>query len=60
MKKVVLAAALSALAPTAFAGNPSDPIIEPPLIVEHTTGTSCSGILLPLVLLALVAAAVAD
>ncbi|TNF64171.1 MAG: hypothetical protein EP307_03480 [Rhodobacteraceae bacterium] len=59
MKKLVLAAALSAAASTAFAGNLSEPTVEAPVIVEEATGSS-QGILLPLLLLLLVAAAVAS
>ena len=59
MKKIVLAAALTAFASTAFAGAVSEPVIEPVVIVEETSSSS-NGILLPLILLALVAAAVAD
>ena len=59
MKKLVLAAALTAAASTAFAGNLSEPVVEAPVIVEEATGTS-QGIILPLVLLVLVAAAVAS
>lgn len=58
MKKLVLAAALAAAASTATAGNLAEPVIEAPVIVEQTQGTS-AGIILPLVLLVLVAAAVA-
>lgn len=59
MKKLVLAAALTTLASTAFAGSLADPIIEAPVIVEAATGSS-TGILLPLFLLVVVAAAVAS
>ena len=59
MKKLVLDAALSAAASTAFACSLAEPIVEAPVIVEETTGSS-SGILVPLILLALVAAAVAS
>jgi hypothetical protein len=59
MKKLVLAAALSAAASTAYAGSLADPIIEAPVIVEEATGSS-AGVLVPLLLLALVAAAVAS
>ena len=59
MKKFVLAAALTAAASTAFAGAPADPIIEAPVIVEEA-GSSSGGVVLPLILLALVAAALAD
>jgi len=58
MKKLVLAAALTGAASTAFAGNLSEPVVEAPVIIEETTGSS-SGIMLPLLLLVLVAAAVA-
>ena len=59
MKKLVLAAALTAAASNAFAGSMADPIIEAPVIVEEASGSS-GGIVLPLILLALVAAAVAS
>jgi hypothetical protein len=58
MKKLVLAAALTAAATTAFAGSYSEAVIEAPVIVEEAS-TSSTGMLLPLFLLALVAAAVA-
>ena len=56
MKKLVLAAAFTAAASTAFAGSLEEPIVEAPVIVEETQGSS-AGILLPLVLLVIVAAA---
>jgi len=59
MKKLVLAAAFTAAASTAFAGAPADPIIEAPVIVEEAASSS-GGIILPLLLLIIVAAAVAD
>ena len=59
MKKLVLAAALTAAASTAFAGSVADPIIEAPVVVEEAAGTS-SGVLVPLILLAVLLAAVAD
>jgi hypothetical protein len=59
MKKLVLAAALTASATAAFAGGKSEPVIEAPVIVEEVTGSS-SGIVVPLVLLAILAVAVAD
>jgi hypothetical protein len=62
MKKLVLAAALSAAATTGYAGSMADakmePMIEAPVIVEEATSSS-AGILVPLLLLVLVAAAVA-
>lgn len=61
MKKLVLAAAMTAAASTAFAGNYVEPVIEAPVIVEETAQASSSaGIWVPLILLALVAAAVAN
>ena len=62
MKKLALAAALSAAASTAFAGSygKDEVIIEAPVIVEETAQASSSaGILVPLVLLALVIAVAA-
>lgn len=59
MKKLVLAAALTAAASTAFAGTVADPIIEAPVIVEETRGSS-AGIVVPLIILAVLIAAVAD
>ncbi|WP_297769319.1 hypothetical protein [uncultured Roseovarius sp.] len=60
MKKLVLAAALSAAASTAFAGNISEPVIEAPVVVEETNASSsAAGVWVPLVLLAIVAAVVA-
>jgi len=58
MKKLVLAAAFTAAASHAFAGSLADPIIEAPVIVEEASGSS-AGVLIPLLLLVLVAAAVA-
>jgi len=57
MKKLVLAAALTAVATTSFAGSYSEPVIEAPVIIEEA-GSSSTGVLLPMLLLALVAAAV--
>jgi len=60
MKKLVLAAALTAAASTAFAGAPADPVIEAPVVVEETTGSS-TGVWIPLLILAAaLAVAVAD
>lgn len=56
MKKLVLAAALTASATAGFAGAPADPIIEAPVIVEEAAGTS-GGVVLPLILLAVLVAA---
>jgi len=59
MKKLVLAAALTAAASTAFAGTIAEPVIEAPVVVEDTTAGS-GGIWLPLLLLVIVGAAIAS
>jgi len=59
MKKLVLAAALTAFATSAFAGSMEEPVMEAPVIVEETSGSSANGWLVPLILIGLVAAAVA-
>ncbi len=60
MKKLVLAAALSAAASTGFAGNLQEPVIEAPVVVEETNASSsAAAVWVPLVLLAIVAAVVA-
>ena len=60
MKKLVLAAALAGVASFAHAGSIDAPIIEPEVVIETveetSTGTS-GGILLPLIIIALIAAA---
>lgn len=60
MKKLVLAAALTGAASTAFAGGIAEPIMEPEIIVEETAGTTAGGIVVPLILLALIAAVAAN
>lgn len=63
MKKFVLAAAFAGAASTAFAGNMSEPVMEmaPVIVMEETAGSSSSaGLIVPLILLALIAAALAD
>jgi hypothetical protein len=60
MKKLVLAAGLTAAASTAYAGSLAEPIIEAPVVVEETAGSSGGGVLVPLLILAVVAAAVAS
>lgn len=60
MKKLVLAAALTAAASTAYAGNMEEPIMEAPVIVEETNASSsAAGVWVPLVVLAIVAAVIA-
>jgi hypothetical protein len=58
MKKIALAAALSLAATTAYAGGYADPIVEPEIIVQDTS-SSTPGIIIPILLLVLVAAAIA-
>ncbi len=56
MKKLALAAALTVAASTAFAGNISEPVMEPEVVVEDTSSSN-GGILVPLMALILIAAA---
>ena len=58
MKKLVLAAALTAAASTAFAGSMADPVVEPEIVEEEAQGSG-SSVWVPLLLIAIVAAAVA-
>ncbi|ABN77961.1 hypothetical protein GQF56_01305 [Rhodobacter sphaeroides] len=58
MKKLVLAAALSIAATSAFAGGMAEPVMEP-AVVEAETASS-GGILVPLMLLVVVAAVAAN
>ena len=64
MKKIALAAALSMAATTSFAGNliepPMAPPVMPPMEVEAQTSSSGAGLIIPLILVALIAAALAD
>ena len=62
MKKIALAAAFGLAASTAFAGNMSEPVMEmaPVVVMEETAGSSSAGLIIPLILIALVAAAMAD
>ena len=57
MKKLVLAAALSVAASTAFAGGMAEPVMEPEVVAEAAS-SSAGGIIIPLLLLLLVAVAV--
>lgn len=62
MKKFALAAAFAGAASTAFAGNLSEPIMDmaPVVVMDETAGSSSSaGLIIPLILIALIAAAVA-
>lgn len=60
MKKVILAAAFAGLSSTAMAGGLAPVTIEvdPPVVAP--AGSSASGLLIPLVLVALIAAAAGD
>ena len=60
MKKLVLAAALSIVATGAFAGGLEEPVMEPEIVVEEASSSSDGGILVPLTLLVIVAAVLAD
>jgi hypothetical protein len=63
MKKFALAAVLATAASTSFAGNMSEPVMEmaPVVVMEETAGSSSSaGLIVPLILVALIAAALAD
>jgi len=42
MKKIVLAAAMSVAASTAFAGNMSEPMVEPEIIIEEAASSSAA------------------
>ena len=59
MKKLALAAALTAVATASFAGGLAEPVMEPE-VVEATTSSSAGGIIVPLLVLLLVAAAASN
>ena len=61
MRKTVftLAAAAGFSASAAFAGGMAEPVMEPEIIVEESTGTS-GDFVVPLLLLAVIAAVAAD
>lgn len=56
MKKLVLAAAFAGAASAGYAGTIAEPVIEAPVVVEEASGSS-AGVVLPLVLIALLVAA---
>ncbi len=63
MKKLALAAVLTAAASTAFAGSyaKDEVYMEPAVVVEEAAASSSSaGVIIPLILLAVVIAAIAD
>ncbi|MBT8456522.1 MAG: hypothetical protein HKO95_04140 [Rhodobacteraceae bacterium] len=57
MKKIILAAALSAAASTAFAGNMAEPVMEPEVMVEEQSSSSAGDIWVPLLVIAVIVAA---
>jgi hypothetical protein len=57
MKKVALAAALSLATTSAFAGGAVEPMMEPEVVAKETSSSS-QGILIPLFMLVLIAAAI--
>ncbi|MGH1330119.1 MAG: hypothetical protein ACRBBK_04505 [Paracoccaceae bacterium] len=59
MKKIVAAATFALVGSAAFAGGYIEPVMEAPVIVEQASGSSAGGFIVPLLILALVAAAVA-
>lgn len=59
MKKLVLAAALTVAASTAFAGGMVEPGMEAE-VVEAATSSSAGGVIVPLLLLLVIAAAASN
>jgi hypothetical protein len=55
MKKFALAAAFAGAGSTAFAGNMAEPVME-----ETAGSSSSAGLIIPLILVVLIAAALAD
>lgn len=59
MKKLALAAAVSVAATAAFAGGMEAPMMEPEVIIEETKASS-AGFVIPLLILLIAAAALAN
>jgi hypothetical protein len=59
MKKFALAAVLSVAATAGFAGGLEEPIVEPVIIEEDTSGSNAAWVI-PVILLALIGAAAAS
>ncbi|MBP9181725.1 MAG: hypothetical protein KBF78_01235 [Fuscovulum sp.] len=59
MKKLALAAALTAVATTAFAGGMAEPVMEPE-VVQAATSSSAGGVIVPLLVLLVLAAAASN
>ncbi|MCA0042115.1 hypothetical protein [Celeribacter litoreus] len=58
MKKLAAATVFALAGTAAFAGGYSEPVMEAPVVIEETSSSS-TGYVVPLLILALVAAAVA-
>jgi len=56
MKKLALAAVVSIAATSAFAGSMEEPVMEMPVVVEETGATTGTGWVVPLLLVAVLAA----
>ncbi len=59
MKKLALAAVVASVGTATFAGAPDAPYIEPEIIIEEAGSSSAAGILVPVFLLLVLAAAMA-
>jgi hypothetical protein len=57
MKKLALAAVVSIAATSAFAGGMEEPIVEMPVVVEEDAATTGTGWVVPLLVIAVLAAA---
>jgi len=61
MKKFALAVAFAGAASTAFAGGMAEPVMEmTPAMVMEDTGSSAGGMIIPLILVAIIAAAASN
>ena len=57
MKKIAFAAAIALASTSAFAGSMEAPVMAPEVVVTEAEGSSAGGLAVPLILLAIVAAA---
>lgn len=57
MKKLALAAVVAVIGTAAVAGTPVVPYIEPDIIIQEATSSSSAGLLVPIFLIILIAAA---
>lgn len=60
MKKLAIAAVLSVAATSAFAGNMTEPMMEPAIVVEETSSSSAGGLVVPLMVVLAIAAVAAS